>query len=194
MTELMNADFEDETGAKRRLTRQQILVFFQVLAGAGNETTNRLIGWMGKVLADHPEQRRELVRDPSVIPNAVEEVLRYEGPTHFVGRCVSRDVELYGQKVPEGSIVQLLLGAANRDPRHFPDPDRFDIHREIDHHLGFGYGIHFCIGAALARLEARIVFEEVLQRFPEWQIDRDKAELSPTSTVRGWQALPVAIP
>src|SRR5215813_8060362 len=102
MTELMDTEFEDETGAKRRLTRQQILVFFQVLAGAGNETTNRLIGWMGKALADHPDQRRELARYPSLIPNAVEEVLRFEGPTHFVGRCLSREVELYGQKVPAG--------------------------------------------------------------------------------------------
>src|SRR5262249_35633858 len=140
MTELMNVEFEDETGAKRRLTRQQILIFFQVLAGAGNETTNRLIGWMGKVLSDHPDQRRELGRDSSRIPNAVEETLRYEGPTHFLGRCLNRDVELHGRKVPEGSIVLLLNGAANRDPRHFPNPDRFDIHREIDHHLGFGYG------------------------------------------------------
>jgi len=193
MTELMNAEFEDENGEKRRLTREQVLIFFQVLAGAGNETTNRLIGWTGKVLSDHPDQRRELARDPSLIPNAIEEVLRFEGPTHFVGRCVSRDIEVHGRVVPEGSVMLLLGGSGNRDERVFPDADRFDIHRRIDHHLGFGYGIHFCLGAALARLEAQIALEEVLARFPDWEVDLDAAELSPTSTVRGWQTLPVVI-
>jgi cytochrome P450 len=194
MTELMNAEFEDENGEKQRLTREQILIFFQVLAGAGNETTNRLIGWIGKVLSDHPDQRRQLARDPSLVPNAVEEVLRYEGPTLFLGRCVSRDVEIHGEKVRGGSVMLLLTGSGNRDERFFPDADRFDIHRKIDHHLGFGYGIHFCLGAALARLEARIALEEVLKRFPDWEVDTDRAELSPTSTVRGWQKLPVSIP
>ena len=95
---------------------------------------------------------------------------------------------------PQGSAVMLLPGAANRDDRRFPDADRFDIHRKIDHHLGFGYGIHFCIGASLARLETRIALEEVLRRFPDWEVDAEKAELAPTSTVRGWRTLPVSIP
>ncbi|MDG2305557.1 MAG: cytochrome P450 [Candidatus Binatia bacterium] len=191
MTELLTAEFEDETGTTRRLRREEILTYVNVVAGAGNETTTRLIGWAGKVLADHPDQRRELVRDPSLIPNAIEELLRYEPPAPHVARCLSRDVEHHGQAVPAGSIVVLLVGAANRDERRFPDGDRFDIHREVGQHLALGYGIHFCLGAALARVEGRVALEEVLKRFPEWEVDREHAKLSPTSTVRGWQTLPV---
>jgi cytochrome P450 len=194
MTELLRAEFEDETGTARRLTRAEVLTYVTVVAGAGNETTTRLIGWAGKVLADHPEQRRELVDDPSLIPNAIEEILRYESPAPHVGRYVSRDVELYGRTVPEGSVMLFLVGSANRDDRRFPDGDRFDIHRKIDHHLAFGYGIHFCLGAALARLEGRVALEEVLKRFPEWEVDRDNAKLASTSTVRGFETLPVFTP
>jgi cytochrome P450 len=153
-----------------------------------------LIGWAGKVLADHPDQRRELVEDRSLVPNAIEELLRYEPPAPHVARYVSRDVEHYGETVPEGSVMMLLVGAANRDDRRFPDSDRFDIRRDVGQHLTFGYGIHFCLGAALARLEGRIALDEVLQRFPEWDVDLDNARLSPTSTVRGWETLPVVVP
>jgi cytochrome P450 len=191
MTELLNAEFEDETGTTRRLARDEILTFINVVAGAGNETTTRLIGWTGKVLADHPDQRRELVEDPSLVPTAIEEILRFEPPAPHVGRYVARDVELYGRTVPEGSVMLFLVGAANRDDRRYPDGDRFDIHRPIRQHLTFGYGIHFCLGAALARVEGRVALEEVLKRFPEWEVDRDAATLSPTSTVRGWETLPV---
>ena len=161
-----------------------------MIAGAGNETTTRLIGWIGKVLADHPDQRRELVEDRSLIPNAIEELLRFEPPAPHVGRYVVQDVEHYGETVPAGSVMLFLVGAANRDDRRFPDGDRFDIHREIAQHLTFGYGIHFCLGAALARLEGRVAMDEVLSRFPEWEVDMDNAELSSTSTVRGWETLP----
>jgi cytochrome P450 len=190
MTELLNVEFEDETGAKRRLRREEILTYVNVIAGAGNETTTRLIGWAGKVLAEHPDQRRQLVQDPSLIPNAIEEILRYEPPAPHVGRYVARDVELYGQTVPEGSVMLFLIGSANRDDRRYPEGDRFDIHRDIGQHLTFGLGAHFCLGAALARLEGRVALEEVLKRFPEWEVDLDNAKLSPTSTVRGWQTLP----
>ena len=165
-----------------------------VVAGAGNETTTRLIGWTGKVLSEHPDQRRELVEDRTLIPNAIEELLRYESPAPHVARYVSRDMEYYGQTVPEGSVMMMLMGAANRDDRRFEDGDRFDIHREVGQHLTFGYGIHFCLGAALARLEGRIALDEVLERFPTWEVDLDNARLSPTSTVRGWETLPVTIP
>ena len=194
MTEMLNAEFEDETGTTRRLDREEILTYLTVIAGAGNETTTRLIGWAGKVLAEHPDQRRELVEDPSLVPNAIEELLRFEPPAPHVARYVARDVELYGQTVPEGSVMLFLVGAANRDDRRHPDGDRFDIHRDIGPHLTFGYGIHFCLGAALARLEGRIALEEVLKRFPEWEVDREHAKLSPTSTVRGWETLPVFTP
>ncbi|MDD9368915.1 MAG: cytochrome P450 [Acidimicrobiales bacterium] len=193
MTELMNAEFTDETGTVRRLTRDELLTYCMVIAGAGNETTTRLIGWAGTVLADHPDQRRELAEDPSLIRGAVEELLRFEPPAPHTGRYVTRDVELHDQTVPEGSVVLFLNGAANRDERRFADPDRFDIHREITGHLTFGFGVHFCLGAALARVEARVALEELLARFPEWDVDRSGARLSPTSTVRGWEALPLVI-
>jgi len=194
MTEMLHAEFEDETGTTRRLTRDEVLTYVNVVAGAGNETTTRLIGWAGKVLGDHPDQRRELVEDRSLVPNAIEELLRYEPPAPHVARYVSRDVTHYGQTVPDGSVMVFLVGAANRDERRHPDGDRFDIHRDVGQHLTFGYGIHFCLGAALARLEGRIALDEVLQRFPEWEVDRDNARLSPTSTVRGWETLPVVTP
>jgi cytochrome P450 len=191
MTELLHAEFEDETGTTRRLTREEVLTYVNVLAGAGNETTTRLIGWAGKILADHPDQRRELVEDHSLIPNAIEEILRFEPPAPHVSRYVTRDVEHYGQKVPQGSVMMMLIGAANRDDRRFPDGDRFDIHREVSQHLAFGQGVHFCLGASLARLEGRVALEELLKRFPEWEVDRANAKLAPTSTVRGWETLPI---
>jgi cytochrome P450 len=193
MTELLQAEFADETGTRRRLTRDEILIYVTVIAGAGNETTNRLIGWAGKVLADHPDQRRELAADPGLIPNAIEELLRYEPPAQHMARYVARDVELHGLLVPEGSIMLLLAGSANRDERQYADGDRFDIHREVGTTLSFGRGIHFCLGAALARLEGRIALEEILKRFPEWEVDTAGARLASTSTVRGWESLPVRL-
>jgi cytochrome P450 len=193
MTELLNAEFTDETGALRRLTRGELLTYLTVIAGAGNETTTRLIGWSGKVLADHPRQRRELVEDRSLIPNAIEEILRFEPPAPHVARYVARDVEFYDHTVPEGSIMMLLHGSANRDDRRYPDGDTFDIHRKMGQPLTFGFGIHFCLGAALARLEGRLALDEVLTRFPDWEVDLDRAKIAPTSTVRGWETLPVFV-
>jgi cytochrome P450 len=194
MTELLHAQFEDETGTMRRLTRDEVLTYVNVIAGAGNETTMRLIGWTGKVLADHPEQRRQLVDDRSLIPQAIEELLRYEPPAPHVGRYVARDTEHHGRTVPEGSVMLMLVGAANRDDRKFANGDAFDIHRPPAAHLSFGYGAHFCLGAALARLEGRVALDEVLNRFPEWDVDLTDARLSPTSTVRGWESLPAVTP
>jgi cytochrome P450 len=191
MTELLNVEFDDETGARRKLTRTEVLTYVNMLAAAGNETTTRLIGWTGKVLAEHPDQRRQVAQDRTLVQRTIEEVLRYEAPSPIQARYVARDVEHYGQVVPEGSIMVLLNGSANRDEHRFPDGDRFDIHREIGHHLSFGYGIHFCLGAALARLEGRVALDEVLQRFPDWEVDYDHAVQARTSTVRGWQSLPV---
>lgn len=193
-TELLNAEFEDETGIVRRMRRDELLTYLTVVSGAGNETTTRLIGWAGKVLAEHPDQRRALVENPSLIPAAIEELLRYEPPAPHVARYVTRDVEYYGQTVPEGSVMMMLIGAANRDHRQFPpDGDDFDIHRQPHQHLTFSVGTHYCLGSALARLEGRIALEEILKRFPEWDVDLTEAKLSPTSTVRGWESMPAAI-
>ncbi|GMU78120.1 MAG: cytochrome P450 [Acidimicrobiia bacterium] len=193
MTDLLEAEFEDEHGVTRRLERHELLTYLSVIAGAGNETTTRLIGWTGKILGDHPDARRALVADPSLIPNAIEEVLRFEPPAPYVGRYVARDVELHGRTVPAGNAMLLLIGAANRDDRRFPDGDRFDVGRDVGQHLAFGYGIHFCLGASLARLEGRVALEEVLKRFPDWEVDTEHARLAPTSTVRGWDTLPVVV-
>jgi cytochrome P450 len=191
MTQLIQAEFEDETGTVRRLTPDELLIFVNVLATAGNETTNRVIGHTGKILGEHPDQRRELRDDRDLIPNAVEEILRFEPPALQACRYVTRDVELHGQTVPEGSTMMVLMASGNRDHRAFPpDGDVFDIRRQIGHHLTFGYGIHFCLGAALARLEARIAIDEILDRFPDWEVDYDNARLD-SSQVRGWSTLPV---
>jgi len=194
MTELLQAEYEDAEGALRRLTREEVLGYVNLLAAAGNETTTRLIGWTGKVLAEHPDQRREVVEDRSLVPNAIEELLRFEPPSPVQARAVTTDVEHHGRVVPEGSAMLLLNASGNRDERKFPDADRFDVHRRIDHHLAFGYGIHFCLGAALARLEGRVALDEVLKRFPSWEIDEDNAVQARTSTVRGWENLPVVTP
>jgi len=191
MTQLLHAEFEDETGTTRTLTRDEVLMFVNLLAGAGNETTTRLIGWTGKVLGEHPDQRREIARDRSLVPQAIEELLRYEAPSPVQGRYVMRDTEHHGTTVPAGSVMLLLNASANRDERRYPDADAFDIHRPVTQNLTFGFGIHFCLGAALARLEGRIALDEVLSRFPEWEVDREHAVQARTSTVRGWESLPV---
>jgi cytochrome P450 len=191
MTELLQAEFTDEDGSTRTLTRDEILGYLALLAGAGNETTTRLIGWTGKLLAEHPDQRDELVANPDLIPNAIEEILRFEPPSPVQARLVTTDAEWYGQTVPAGSIVLLLNASANRDERRYEDPDRLDIHRDSGRHLTFGYGIHFCLGAHLARMEGRVALDEVLKRFPRWEIDWENAVQARTSTVRGWDTLPV---
>jgi cytochrome P450 len=192
VSELLQHEFQDADGVRRTLTKEELLVFVSLLFSAGNETTNRLIGWTAKLLSDHPEQRRALAADTALVPDAIEEVLRFEPPALQTARYVDRDVEYYGQTVPEGSAMLFLLGAANRDERRFADGDRFDVHRHIDHHLTFSYGAHFCLGAALARLEGRVVLEELLQRFPDWAVDDTQASLVP-SAVRGWQTLPAVL-
>jgi cytochrome P450 len=194
MTDLLQAEFVDETGTTRRLGRSELLTYLEVISGAGNETTNRLIGWTAKVLAEHPDQRREVVEDRSLINDTIEEILRFEPPAHHMARYVNRDVEVLGETVREGSVVIFLVASGNRDDRRFPDGDTFDIHRDLSRMLTFGQGIHLCLGAALARLEGRIVLDEFLTRFPEWDVDLPRASLSPTSTVRGWETLPVVLP
>ena len=195
MTDLLTVEFVDETGTTRRLTREEILVYLNVVAGAGNETTTRLIGWAGKVLAEHPDQRRDLVDNLGLIPQAVEELLRFEPPAPHMARYVTRDFTAYDQTVPEGTVMLMLVGAACRDERQFgPDAGEFNIHRTARPHLTFSVGAHFCLGSALARLEGRVALEEILKRFPEWEPDMANAKLSPTSTVRGWETMPTLVP
>ena len=194
MTELLHTEFTDEHGVTRTLTRDEASLYTTVVAGAGNETTTRLIGWFGKVLAEYPDQRRELVADRSLMNNTIEELLRFESPGPQVGRYMPEAVEMYGETVPAGSTMLFVVSAANRDERRWPDADRFDIHRTHGQHLAFGYGIHYCLGAALARLEGRVALDEMLNRFPEWDVDLERARIAPTSTVRGFETLPVLLP
>jgi cytochrome P450 len=194
ITRLIMTEFDDEHGVRGTLTREEALTYLSVLAGAGNHTTNRLISWTAKVLADNPDARRELLQNPSLIPNAIEETLRFEPSSTQIARYVACDVEIYGQTVPEGNAMLCLAGSASRDERVFDDPDRFDIHRKIGHQLTFGYGAHFCLGASLARLEGRVALEEVLKRFPEWELDRENCVLGTAPGVRGYASLPVFIP
>jgi cytochrome P450 len=189
MTQLLNAEVE-ENGELRPLTRIEVLTYTSMIAGAGNETTTRLIGFIGQLLAQHPEQRRELAEDFSLIPQAIEEVLRYESPSPVQARTVARDTEVHGQTITEGSVMLLLNGSANRDERRYPDGESFDIHR-TGSHLSFGQGLHFCLGSSLARMQARVALEEMLTRWPGWDIDLDNAAMAHTSSVRGWGRLPI---
>jgi cytochrome P450 len=193
ITELLGVEFEDSNGVTRKLVKEEILIFLAVVAGAGVETTGRLFGWMGKLLAEHPDQRRDVVADRSLVPNVIEELLRFEPPGPHVARYVTEPLEYHGQTVPAGSAMLLMLASANRDERHFERPDEFDIHRKSQQHVTFGVGAHFCLGAALARLEGRVALDEVLTRFPEWNVDLDNAHRAPTSTVRGWDSMPAVI-
>ena len=193
MTDLITATYTDVDGVERRLTREEALGYINLVAAAGNETTNRLIGWTTWLLAQHPDERRAVHEDRSLVNSTIEEVLRFESPSPVQARYVMRDVELHGTTVPEGSAILLLNASGNRDERAFEDPDRFDVRRQIAHHLAFGYGIHFCLGAALARIEGRVVLDELLTRFPEWEIDEERAVRGRTSTVRGWASMPVVL-
>jgi len=193
-TELLNAEFSDETGTVRKLRRDELLMFMNVVAVAGAETTMRLIGWAGKLLSEHPDQRRRLVADRSLLPGAIEEILRYEPPALQAGRYVTRDVEFHGVTVPAGSAMLMLIGAANRDERRFgDDAEVFDIGRAPRQHLTFGVGAHYCLGNALARIEGRIALDEIMNRFPDWEVDLDNAVFSSSSAVRGWDSMPAAV-
>ena len=190
VTELLTAEFDDEQGVRRTMTIDELLMFVNVLAAAGNETTGRLITFCGQLLAEHPDQRRMLVDDPDLIPGAVEEVLRYEPPAIEGARYVAKDVEHHGRTVPAGSALAVILASANRDERHYENPDEFDIMRRPTH-VSLSWGPHYCLGANLARVEAKVVLEEVLERYPEWQIDTDGAVFDVRPPLRSWSKLPV---
>ena len=193
MSALVEVELSEDSGGTRRLSDPEATAFVNLLVAAGTETVARLLGWAAVVLADHPDERAALVADPGLIPNGVEELLRFEAPSPVQGRWVTRDVELHGTVVRAGSKLLLLTGAAGRDERRYPDPDRFDVRRRFDQHVSFGVGAHFCLGAALARLEGRVALEETLARFPEWEVDHAAAVRLHTSTVRGYKEVPIRL-
>jgi cytochrome P450 len=190
VSDLLAAQITRADGTTRGLDHNEVMAFFTLLEFAGSETTARLLGWAAVLLARHPEQRTQLIENPALIGNAVEELLRYEPPSPIQARFVTHDVEWHGAVVPAQSKIALLTGSAGRDDREYTDPDRFDVTRNFDRHVTFGFGVHYCLGAHLARLEARVAIEETLKRFPTWEVDDDEIQLVHTSTVRG----PVHVP
>jgi len=192
MSELIAAELEEADGSTRHLTDDELHGFYGLLSAAGNETVARFLGWAATGIDQFPDQRRKLADNPSLVPNAVEEILRWEAPSPIQGRWTTADVALHDTVIPKSSKVALLTGAANRDHRMFPDPDAIDVERGITRHVAFGYGIHFCLGAALARLEGKIALEETLRRFPSWIVDRSRCEMVHTSTVRGYAKVPMS--
>jgi cytochrome P450 len=192
LSDLMTADLEEGDDSTRGLTDQELHAFIGLLEGAGNETVARFLGWAATGLDRFPDQRALLANDASLIPNAVEEIVRWEAPSAIQGRWTLNEVEMHGTVIPRASKVALLTGAANRDERMFPSPDVIDVRRPIARHVAFGYGIHFCLGAALARLEGRIALEETFKRFPTWNVDWDRCEMVHTSTVRGYAKVPIS--
>ena len=192
MTELLQAEYEDVDGERAPAVPRGGAQLRQPPRRApATRPPPGSSGGRARCWPSTPTSARSWSTTASLVPNAIEELLRYEPPSPVNARYVTKDVELHGQVVPEGSAMLLLNASANRDERKFAERRQFDIHRKIDHHLSFGYGLHFCLGAALARLEGRVALDEVLQRFPTWEVDWDNAVQARTSTVRGWEKLPV---
>jgi cytochrome P450 len=188
-TALLNAESDGE-----HLTDDQVVGFLFLLIIAGNETTTKLLGNVMLALQRFPSERDKVVKDPTRIPDSVEEILRYESSTQLMARTLTRDAELHGTNMRAGTKVLLLLGSGNRDERVWEQPDLFDIDRAWPtHHLGFGHGIHVCLGAALARLEMRVSLEEILARFPSYEIDEHNLERIHSGNVRGYIRMPVAL-
>ena len=180
-------------GVERPLTDREAAEFMMLIGAAGNETVARLLGSAAWLLADHPDQRQKLRDNPSLIPRAVEEMLRFEAPTPVQFRRVHKDIELHGVRIPAGANVCLLTHSADRDERQFDNADVFDIERKPRRHVAFGYGVHSCLGSSVARLEIKVALEEVLKRIPDWTVDRANMKRVRTSTVRGYSHVPVHI-
>ncbi len=191
---LISSEVTDDDGNGWYLTDEELATRVLELAFAGHETVARLVANGVVALSWYPDQRAELAADPGLLPNAVEEMLRWDAPSHYQGRWTTTDVTLHDTTIPADSRVVLITGAANHDERVYADPELFDLHRKIDTTVSFGYGVHFCLGASLARLETRVAFDEFLHRFPEYGIDESGVERMRSSNVRGLAKLPITLP
>ena len=191
MSVLIGSEIEMPDGSSRRLDDTELLSFIGLLSGAGNETVARFLGWSATGLAQFPEERRKLVEDPGTIPDGVEEILRYEAPSPVQARRMTRDTEIGGEVLPKGARVLLLTASAGRDDREYPDPDVFDIARKVERPLSFGHGVHLCPGAALARMETRVTFEELQGRCPGWEVDVANCVRVHNANVRGFSRVPI---
>jgi len=170
------------------LTIREVIQFVMLLMVAGNETTTNLIGNAVTALLSHPDELDKVVADPGLVPATLEETLRFDAPVQIVFRTATQDVEIAGTTIPKGAYVAPLLGSANRDERRFPDPDRFDVTRNPQGHVGFGFGKHFCLGASLARLEARVALEGLVPELSGFELTK-KSNLVDSFLVRGPQKL-----
>ena len=180
-----------ESPEGRALSEEELLGLCFLLLVAGTETTTSGLGNALLLLDEHRGARKSLIETPDAIDAAVEEILRYESPVHGLSRVLTRDVTLHDRAIPKGARVHLLYAAANRDPRVFEHPDRFDIARSPNHHLAFGLGIHFCLGASLARMELRVGLQELLRVAPDYEIDRAGVVRLPSDTNRGYAKIPL---
>jgi cytochrome P450 len=180
-----------EQSASSTLTGEELVSNINILLSTGHETTTHLIGNGILALLQHPEQIQKLQKQPGLLSHAIEEMLRYDNPVQITYRSALEDAEIKGKRIRKGDLINSILGSANRDPRRFSNPDRFDITRNEGRHLGFGIGIHFCIGAPLVRLEAEIVFETILRRFPSIRLATDSLQWQEHPIFRGLKSLPV---
>jgi cytochrome P450 len=192
LTRLTEVELETDEGATK-LDDVEIAGFGALLGGAGAETVTKLMGNAVVLFDQHPDQWRTVLEDPARLPGAVEEILRYLPPSQYQGRFAFEEVQVRGEVIPAGSPVLLITGAACRDPRAFEDPDRFDITRPPSLSLGFGHGIHSCLGAALARTESRIALEELGRRHPRFSIDHDGLERVRMINVAGYSRVPIEV-
>jgi cytochrome P450 len=176
-----------------RLADKDVIAFLYLMIIAGNETTTKLLANAVYWLQRNPAARAELDADPGLVPAWIEETLRYDNSTQLMARTAARDARVHGETIRQGDKVLLLIGSANRDERVFPDPDLYDLRRDTSEHLSFGRGIHFCLGASLARLEARVALEELLRRAPRFAIDEARLRRVHSTNVRGFSAMPMTI-
>ncbi|MFQ5514395.1 MAG: cytochrome P450 [Myxococcota bacterium] len=189
---LLEVEAPAEDGGTTKLSEPEVLGFAGLLAGGGNETVTKLLGNALVLFHRHPDQRKRIAEDPTLIPRGIEEALRYWPPSQIQGRSATRDVELHDVRIPAGSRVLLLTGAACRDEREFENADVFDIDREIPIQLALGHGAHKCLGAFLARLEARVAFEELLKRSSEFAVDEAHSQRVHMTNVAGYASIPVS--
>ncbi|MFP3901446.1 MAG: cytochrome P450 [Acidimicrobiia bacterium] len=190
---LIAAEVERDDGTVERLDDDEVAAFVSLLTAAGAETVTKLVGNGVMTFAEHPDQREKLKADPSLAGSAVEEVLRWRAPSQYQGRFSLADRSFHGRTIPAGSPVLIVTGAANRDPRAYDDPDRFDIERAGPLGISFGHGIHYCIGAHLARLEGRVAFTELYRRWPDLDVDLDGVRYVHMANVAGPSSVPVAV-
>jgi len=190
---MAEVQYDDVDGETRALSDDEIGAFCNLLGAAGAETTAKLIGNLTVYLWQNPAQRELVWREPSLMPAAIEETLRYDAPSQFQGRVAQADSTWHGVTIPAGARVALVTGAAGRDEREYPDPDRFDVRRAREREIYFGHGQHVCIGKSLARLEARVALEEIRERFPNYAVDEAGLTRTYQAHVRGFANVPIRV-